>query len=104
MAEFNVKGAWEARQSSGHVVSFQIQQSGTEIQGIGSHSGGKVTGTGEGSVHGNHFVFTVDWSNGSIGEYNGTFNSIGRITGVTFDVNHPQHQATWVSSKTFRRT
>lgn len=102
-ALFDVGGKWDAHQSNGFVANFDIQQTGTAIRGIGSHSGGSVSGTGEGSVHGDQFVFSVRWNNGTIGEYNGTFNSIGRITGVFLDVNHPESQATWASSKTFRR-
>src|SRR5690349_6392918 len=99
MAEFDVRGHWNLRQSNGFVVDLHMQQTGTAIQGVASQSGGQVSGTGEGSVHGNQFLLSIQWSNGSIGEYNGSFNSIGRLTGVTFDVNHPQSQATWVSSK-----
>jgi len=104
MAEFNVRGNWNAHQSNGFVANFDIHdQKGSAFTGTASHSGGAVRGEGEGSVHGNKFLFSVTWDNGSIGEYNGEFNSIGRITGVTFDVNHPENQATWSSSKTFRR-
>jgi hypothetical protein len=102
-AEFDVRGTWDAHQSNGFVANFNIQQKGTAIRGNASHSDGSVRGKGEGSVRGNQFLYSVEWNNGTIGEYNGTFNSIGRITGVTFDVNHPESQATWTSSKIFRR-
>jgi len=104
MAEFNVRGNWDAHQSNGFVVNFNIQrQTGTVLEGVATHSGGSVSGTVESSVDGNQFLVSVHWSNGTIGEYNGTFNSIGRITGMTFDVNHPKNQATWTSSRPFSR-
>jgi hypothetical protein len=103
MSEFNVSGNWDAHQSNGFVVNFDIQQTNTALQGVATHSGGSVSGTVEGSVHNNQFLVSVRWSNRTIGEYNGIFNSIGRITGTTFDVNHPGNQATWASDKTFRR-
>lgn len=99
---FDVSGKWDAYQSNGFVTHFDIQQSGTELRGIGNHSG-NVNGRGEGSVDGSQFLFTVTWDNGTIGEYSGTFNKIGRITGVGFDKAHPESQATWYSSVTFRR-
>ena len=103
MAEFNVSGNWDAHQSNGSVVNFNIQQTGTALRGVATHSGGSVSGTVEGSVHDNQFLVSARWNNGTIGEYNGLFNSIGRITGTTFDVNHPENQATWASFQTFSR-
>ena len=101
MAEFDVSGNWDAHQSNGFIVNFDIQQTGTMLRGVATHSGGSVRGTVEGSVHNNQFRVSVRWNNGTIGEYNGTFNSTGRITGMTFDGNHPGSQATWASFQTF---
>jgi hypothetical protein len=105
MAGFDVSGRWDAQQSNGHVASFDIQPRGNQgvFHGTASHSGGKVRGHGEGVIRGNDFLFTVTWNNGTVGEYNGRFNEVGRITGVTFNVSNRQHSATWVSSKSFRR-
>ena len=42
------------------------------------------------------FVYTVDWNNnGRGGQYSGTFDGEGRLSGVTFDIDNPGSQATW---------
>ena len=46
-------------------------------------------------------VVTVTWSNGSVGEYNGTLGLDGRLSGHTFDVRHRENQATWFTETPF---
>jgi hypothetical protein len=101
MAEFDVSGDWEASQSNGFVVKFDLQQTGMLVRGLASHSRGSVRGMAEGAVRENQFVLSVQWDNGTIGEYKGTFNVIGCLTGVTFDVNRPENQARWLASKIY---
>jgi hypothetical protein len=105
MATYDVSGVWDARQSNGFVATFDLNLRGDQgvFFGTASHSGGSVRGHGEGLITGDDFLFTVTWNNGTTGEYNGRFNAEGRITGNTFDKNHPQNSATWSSSRTFRR-
>ncbi|GJE42064.1 hypothetical protein [Methylobacterium soli] len=97
----NVGGNWNAVQSNGPIVNFRLQQNDDRLQGVGTHSNGSVSGTGNGSVSDTGFLFVIDWSNGSKGEYNGSFGLDGRLTGITFDRNQPDSQATWHSTKVF---
>jgi hypothetical protein len=39
-------------------------------------------------------VLDITWSNAR-GRYEGTFHPDGTLTGITFDIQHPQSQATW---------
>jgi hypothetical protein len=68
--------------------------------GTGNHSG-TVVGNGNGEVSDSQFLFTITWNNGTKGQYNGNFGLSGRLTGITFDLNHPEVQATWHISKEF---
>ena len=104
MSVFDVSGQWDAQQSNGAVASFDLRHRGTQgvIHGHASHSGGSVLGDGEGVIQGTAFHLVVRWNNGTMGEYNGTFAINGRVSGVTFDLLHPQSQATWFSSRFFQ--
>ncbi|HCU93797.1 MAG TPA: hypothetical protein DHU96_14150 [Actinobacteria bacterium] len=48
-----------------------------------------------GMLRGNSFEFTVAWPNGTKGQYSGTFDPGGNLSGVTFDLENPTSQATW---------
>jgi hypothetical protein len=107
MEVFDVRGHWDAHQANGFIASFNIflqDGPGAErLSGEASHSGGAVRSRSvEGTLRGNEIMLTVEWNNGTLGEYNGTFTPFGRIIGVTFDLNHPTgpHVA-WNSSKIF---
>ncbi|MFJ9115801.1 hypothetical protein [Streptomyces sp. NPDC102394] len=106
MPEFDVHGEWSLHQSNGFKTTFNIQQNGTSLTGSASAAG--MAGTGRGRVQGDSFIFTVDWNpagdeKGPLGEYSGTFNLDGRITGVTVDLNHATSQAFWSSDATFKK-
>jgi hypothetical protein len=102
MAERNVSGQWQAIQSNGFIVNFNISQQQGASNFTGSASTTGLTGTGSGRVEGNRFIFTIDWNPGdSVGEYSGTFNLDGRITGISVDLTHPESHAFWHSSRTF---
>jgi hypothetical protein len=112
MAEFDVRGDWNAIQSNGFAAHFHIDQvppGGTGITANASHSDSAVNSTDAGGrVEGNQFLLEVSWDNGTRGMYTGTFglaeaDGRHRITGVTFDEQHPESQATWFSDQTFRR-
>jgi hypothetical protein len=95
-------GTWDALQSNGFRATFHIDdvRNGT-FGGTASHSNGKVRGHGEGIVEGNRFHFRVEWNNGTVGVYNGTFGLDGVLTGITFDEARPSSQATWRSNTAF---
>jgi len=101
MAGFRVAGNWDALQSNRTRASFHIEQRNGTFGGTASHSDGKVRGHGEGMVEGNQFHFRVEWNDGTIGVYNGTFGLDGVLTGVAFDERHPSSQATWRSNTAF---
>ena len=103
MAEFDVSGQWNAFQGNATVVKFDLQQTGTNLQGVASFNSasGAESGTVKGSVSGIRFQVTVKWSDRKKGEYDGMFNINGRITGLAFNVDAAFEQATWRSDKTF---
>lgn len=103
----DVDGIWEIVQSNGFTVRVDIAQprdaSGNLADGD-LHGAAKVVGAGgvdlaeadlSGALLGNSFEFTVAWPNGSKGQYSGTFDAGGNLSGVTFDLEHPTSQATW---------
>jgi hypothetical protein len=96
---FDVSGRWQAKQTNGPLVTFDMQQDGETLHGTAAFDGN--SGTGRGRVAGNGFLFTVDWNGPSVGEYNGTFGLDGRLTGHTFDLSDPASQAGWVSLREF---
>ena len=55
---------------------------------------GTVTGTSFGSFA----DFKISWDDGSIGSYLGMLDHDIRLVGITFSVDDPVTQATWVSS------
>jgi hypothetical protein len=104
MAIRNVSGRWQAQQSTGHVLTFDLQQTGTTLTGTASVTPGipgGSAGTGEGAVSETGFVFTVNWPGSGKAEYSGSFGPNGRLSGVTFDLDHPSVNATWFSIRTF---
>jgi len=49
----------------------------------------------EGNVDGNNLEFTIQWTHGPVGEYKGSVDESGRISGSTRDLNHPENVANW---------
>ncbi len=94
--ERDINGQWSISQSTGHELVFDIvQDSDGSLHGSGRVLGGREA-NGSGQLTGNAFLFTVDWNNnGRGGQYSGTFDGQGRLSGVTFDIDHPGSQATW---------
>jgi hypothetical protein len=98
----DVSGRWVIHQSNGFEVAFDIVQNSDG----GLHGSGKVTGgleaNGIGQVSDDAFLFVVDWhNNGGGGDYNGTFDPVGRLTGITHDLANASSQATWYSDRFF---
>jgi hypothetical protein len=97
----NVSGDWSIFQSNGFVVQVHLTQDGGLIFGsanTGSTSGEVRRGS---SVNGGTFLLVIDWHNGTMGEYNGNVGLNGRLTGISFDLSHPESQASWFSDRTF---
>jgi hypothetical protein len=103
----NVDGIWELVQSNGFGVQVDIVQSrdagGALADGALRGAAKELNSAGtelaeanlSGALSGNSFEFTVAWPNGSEGQYSGSFDAVGHLSGVTFDVAHPTSQATW---------
>jgi hypothetical protein len=98
VAIYDVKGEWKVQQGPIRIV-FNIQQTGEKLIGTAKYfrENGTMSGTLSGSTNENQFLVTVDWADGSDGVYSGTFNIEGRITGLTYNKNRPEVQATWIS-------
>jgi len=112
----DVSGSWNIDQGTHYVVAVQITQDGGQISGSASYSptgyagprGGFLDDTvssmeAHGTVTDTDFSFVIDWNNGTRGQYSGTFQADGRLTGMTFDTEDLESQATWISDKTFSR-
>lgn len=54
-----------------------------------------------GQVDGNSVTFVIGWTNGGLGSYSGSLDSTRRLTGTTYDINHPWSSAGWWSDRTF---
>jgi hypothetical protein len=111
---FNVGvGEWDAVQSNGWTTRFTLQQGPGQQRftgsAVGTHPGVSTVmiGSGTGEVTpgfggpGAQFSFTVNWQNGPVAKYVGTFGLDRAITGLAFAVNDPVHSANWVSSRSF---
>lgn len=48
-----------------------------------------------GALNGDSFEIVVDWQNGTKGQYSGSFDPAGHLSGVSFDVKNPTAQTTW---------
>lgn len=104
----NVSGIWDIVQSNNYRVRVNIIQT----QFDGGPGDGDLTGTAQeftphgtdvsdqnissGTLSGDSFVIQIDWMNGSVGKYSGFFDPTGHLGGVTYDINNPSAQATWV--------
>jgi hypothetical protein len=117
VAEFNVgEEQWDAIQDNGFKVTFNINQSGTELSGDAdvqtippNPPSPAVDGDiRQGSrVSGNRFLVRVEFANGFTNEYAGTFTLDGRlygfVTDVTAGIDRPTTPGTWMSNKRFRQ-
>ncbi|MEU7827621.1 MULTISPECIES: hypothetical protein [unclassified Nonomuraea] len=79
---------------------MNVTQDGNgRLFGTASWPGGVGT-IEEGAVDGTHIFFTIGWSNGPRGRYEGSLGPDRRLSGTTFDLNNPSHQATWATTTT----
>ena len=81
---------WPARlsvaQHNGYGAVFFLRQSGSSLVGFAEHAN---RSSADGFLKDNKFVVTAYWSVNSIGVYEGSINSQGRVEGITYDRLHP---------------
>jgi hypothetical protein len=111
-AQWDVNGPLDMVQSNGSVVNATLQRTSTGIQGDarylvkrddGAFNGYNVYAVGgslDGTIDGESFDLTIYWTNQTTGVYTGRINPQGRITGSTYDAQHPQTIANWYSGRT----
>jgi len=94
----NVPQDWDLVQSNGAEVHINTAQFGNQREQLfGSGRTGNMFGTLQGHTESRFLTFTINWSSGSVGVYNGFLNFNGIVTGNTFDQTHPESQALWHS-------
>jgi hypothetical protein len=101
-------------QTNGTVVTADLQQTDTGIQGSAhytvdhddglfqGHNYYGVGGSVDGTLNGDSLDITIYWTNQTTGVYTGRINPQGRITGSTYDALHPQTMANWHSDRTLK--
>jgi hypothetical protein len=97
MAARDASGVWTIQQSNGWRADVTLTQNGSELSGSAHTFSGEEEDNSrelEGSVFDTGLVLDITWSNAR-GRYEGTFHPDGTLTGITFDIQHPQSQATW---------
>jgi len=119
-SQWNVAHAWQFKQGSGQgaiEVKLDLHQNGTVITGTASHVlyvrksegvgpfggyGGydAVRGTVDGTVERDSFAVKIYWDNNTIGVYDGTIRSSGRIEGKGWEQSTPGTKVNWHSVTT----
>ncbi|MFD7702830.1 hypothetical protein [Streptomyces caelestis] len=101
-AAFNASGVWDIFQSNRYTVRVNItQDSAGNLFGTASSAGSVGTLEAGALVNGITISFNIRWSNGARGRYEGSLGADRRLSGITFDLNKPSSQATWVTTRTF---
>ena len=103
--QWDVSGRWTANQTDDLEIAFDLQQSGTELQGKASarHSQSSWNhGSADGTINGNSFDLNVYWNGGVIGVYAGRIGPQGRIEGWTYDKVDPSSSGRWFSNTTVK--
>lgn len=103
-AQTVVVGDWAVTQSNmpTGVFTFSFTQSGSTVGGTFAFAdnGNKMTGSVSGSVIGNAFDVVIDWGGGLQGHYTATVSPGHMTNGYTFQVGHPENNATWSATGT----
>ncbi|GAA1024319.1 MULTISPECIES: hypothetical protein [Amycolatopsis] len=99
---FNASGSYTLFQSNGVNATVNVTQDSLGKL-YGSATTGRAAGTIESgaSVDGTSIQFTIAWTNGPHGRYTGSLGADRRLSGFTFDLGHPESQATWATTQTF---
>lgn len=103
-ALWKLQGEWNFYQNNESWVTFDFRQDGNVLEGTGSHllhQGMERPDTSHGVVNGrvagNRIDFTARWDVGSVGVYSGVVSELGRVSGETYDQDHPEKRASWTS-------
>ena len=110
--QWDINGTIGLVQTNGVTASVNLKQTDTGIQGSATwgqlvdggflngldyiHASGSVDGT----INGDTVDLTIYWDDQTTGVYTGRINAQGRITGSTYDAQHPQTIANWHSDRT----
>lgn len=111
---WDVSGPLDLVQTNGSTVTANLVQTDTGLQGdarygydrddgpFDGYSYYAVGGSVDGTLNGDTLDFTIYWTNQTTGVYTGRINSQGRVTGSTYDAQHPQTIANWHSGRTLK--
>jgi hypothetical protein len=80
--QWDVNGHWTLRQSYGGDVEVDFTQVGTALSGTATS--GSMTGQVQGTLVGAHASFSIGWSTGNTGRYDGTVTA-GSLNGTAHD-------------------
>lgn len=99
-----VAGDWTATQSNmpTGTFTFLLTQYGSTVGGtfVFTDDGNTMRGNVSGSVIGNAFDAVIDWGGGLRGHYTATAPPGHMTNGYTFQVGHPENNATWSATGT----
>src|SRR5262249_32105138 len=105
---YDVRGDFTLQQSNATVALHLDQRYRQNEWADSEQLTGRATTSGmwstefSGSLRENDFYLVIKWNTGSVGEYHGTFNHEGRLSGATFDRANPNSQATWFIDHIFQ--
>ena len=104
-----VAGQWSIRQTNNHIVDINVTQDKDQISAFATHSNGTVKSlNANGHVEGPMFHITIEWNNGTKGQYDGGWKPNragmpgavaegGYLEGTTVDLMHTNVKAGWKS-------
>ena len=101
---FSVAGAWTLVQSNGATVTLTLAQDSVgDISGTAVTLNNGPTGTiASGSkVEGTYIIFTIDWSDGKVGEYTGALQYGATLYGNTVALTNTSSSAAWYTDQKF---
>jgi hypothetical protein len=99
-----VQGEWTAHEGHQVTLLFTIFQNGGNLTGSAKSLGPPAEDESQsiaGKVTNDAILLTVHWQSGAVGEYSGTFNLGGRITGITVDTHTWENVLAWASESEF---
>ncbi len=97
----NVNGSWQILQGNDENLFVNSTLDGTHLTGsvtTDEEDVGNLDGTLTGTSFGSIADFKISWDDGSTGSYMAMLNNDIRLVGITFTLDDPLSQATWVSS------
>ncbi len=98
-----VPGNFTVVQTNGYSPVFSLEQKRDQLSGSAlyadadQNTGQPINGSVLGHLYGSRFEVTVDWPTrpATSGVYSGTVDANGRLTGRTYDQDHPESTAEW---------